>query len=352
SIGGSAFLGCSRLTSVTVDENNQNYKSIDGNLYSKDGKTLMQYVIGKTATSFSIPDCVTSIGDDAFYKCSSLTIIEIPSSVTSIGDDAFYKCSSLTSIEIPSSVTSIGYRAFSDCNSLYYVKNNSKLTFTFGSDDYGRIAYYARILEDKNGNRTFENERDIFKDDFLFEYVNNKYRLKAYLGKNDTVLLPTDINGQSYAIYEMRGVINVVIPEGVTSIGSSAFEYCSSLTSIDIPSSVTSIGDWAFRSCSSLKSVKFGENSRLASIGRDAFQDCSSLTSIAIPSSVIYIGEWAFFDCSSLTSVTFKNTSGWWYSSSFFATSGTAISSSDLANVSTAAIFLKATYCSYFWKRT
>ena len=118
SIGNYAFNRCSRLTSITVDEGNQYYKSIDGNLYSKDGKKLIQYAIGKKDTHFEIPSSVTSIGDHAFYYCSNLTSIVIPDSVTSIGHYAFYYCSSLTSVTIGNSVTSIGYSAFSWCRNL------------------------------------------------------------------------------------------------------------------------------------------------------------------------------------------------------------------------------------------
>ena len=118
SIGDRAFYDCTSLTSIKVDENNANYKSIDGNLYSKDGKTLIQYAIGKTATSFDIPNSVISIGDDAFSFCTSLTSVVIPNSVTSIGNYAFAWCESLTSIVIPNSVISIGDSAFRDCYSL------------------------------------------------------------------------------------------------------------------------------------------------------------------------------------------------------------------------------------------
>ena len=118
SIGNGAFYNCSSLTSISVDENNQSYKSIDGNLYTKDGATLIQYAIGKTATSFVIPDSVTSIGNGAFYNCSSLTSVTIPNSVTYIGDYAFLGCSGLTSITIPDSVTSIGNSAFRGCSGL------------------------------------------------------------------------------------------------------------------------------------------------------------------------------------------------------------------------------------------
>ncbi len=118
SIDSYAFSNCSSLTSITVSENNTAYQCIDGNLYTRDEKTLVQYAIGKTATAFTIPDSVTSIGDGAFSGCSSLTNVVIPDSVTSIGSYAFAYCSSLTSVEIPDGVTSIGNGAFSGCSSL------------------------------------------------------------------------------------------------------------------------------------------------------------------------------------------------------------------------------------------
>ena len=121
-IGNQAFDYCSSLTSITVSENNQTYKDIDGNLYTKDGKTLTRYAPGKTAKTFTIPDSVTSIGQSAFSHCSSLSSVTIPDSVTVIGDSAFYYCRSLTSVIIPDSVTSIGSYAFAGISILdiYY----------------------------------------------------------------------------------------------------------------------------------------------------------------------------------------------------------------------------------------
>ena len=98
SIGDRAFYHCSSLTSIVVDKDNTVYQSIDGNLFSKDGKTFIAYAIGKTDTSFTIPNSVKMIGDYAFIGCSSLTAITIPDSVTIIGEGAFYRCSSLASI--------------------------------------------------------------------------------------------------------------------------------------------------------------------------------------------------------------------------------------------------------------
>ncbi len=128
SIGYGAFYNCSSLTNIIVSENNKVCKSIDGNLYTKDGTTLIQYAIGKTATTFTIPDSVTSIGESAFSNCSNLTEIVIPDSVTSIGGSAFYDCDSLTEIVIPDSVTSIGSYAFASCGSLMSVVIGDSVT--------------------------------------------------------------------------------------------------------------------------------------------------------------------------------------------------------------------------------
>lgn len=117
SIGEYAFDHCSNLTSINVDSNNSSYSSADGILFNKDKTTLIHCPGGKSE-NITIPNSVTSIGNNTFDSCSNLTSITIPNSVTSIGNYAFFNCSNLTSITIPSSVTSIGNYAFYDCSNL------------------------------------------------------------------------------------------------------------------------------------------------------------------------------------------------------------------------------------------
>ena len=268
SIRNSSFSGCSGLTSINVDSNNGNYKSIDGNLYSKDETMLIQYAIGKTATEFTIPDSVTSIGRSAFYKCSSLTSITTPNSVTSIGDYAFLGCSGLTSITIPNSITSIGQSAFSGCSSLTSIIILGSLTSI--------------------GNYAFQGCSSL-----------------------TSIIIPGSVTSiGSYAFSDCRSLTSITIPDSVTIIGMCAFADCTKLTSITIPNSVTSIGEVAFCGCSSLTSITIPDS--VTSIGYRAFSGCSSLTSITIPNSVTSIGVQAFNGCSSLTSIGFKGIKAQW----------------------------------------
>jgi hypothetical protein len=108
------FSGCNSLKAISVAAANRQYKDIDGVVFSKDGKTLLIYPVGGK-TDYTVPAGVTTIGDNAFEWCESLSSVTIPAGVTAIGVKAFDGCESLTAVTIPDSVTSIGDYAFGDC---------------------------------------------------------------------------------------------------------------------------------------------------------------------------------------------------------------------------------------------
>jgi len=117
-----AFSWCEALCSIAVASGNEEYKSVDGVLYSKDGKTLLSYPSGKEDESFTVPDGVTKIDDSAFYDCNALESITLPASITKIGKYAFYECNALESIKLPDGVKEIGDSAFRGCEALESIK--------------------------------------------------------------------------------------------------------------------------------------------------------------------------------------------------------------------------------------
>ena len=125
-IGYNAFGSCNGLENISVDSENSNYSSIDGNLYNKSQTVLLLYAIGNRVDSFIIPDGVKRIESDAFEKSEYLTSIIIPAGTESIGNWAFENCQSLKDVFIPESVTDLGSNLFYKCSDVtVHGKNNS-----------------------------------------------------------------------------------------------------------------------------------------------------------------------------------------------------------------------------------
>lgn len=112
------FNGCDNLENIIVDENNSEFSSEDGVLYSKNKEVILLYPRGKNVAEFVIPEHVKYLGRKVFSQCENLKKISIPSGIKDLSEGAFEGCSCLESINIPESVESIGVGAFSGCESL------------------------------------------------------------------------------------------------------------------------------------------------------------------------------------------------------------------------------------------
>ena len=338
SIGDWAFSNCNSLKAFTVDSANGYYKAISGVLFNKEGTILVSYPKGRTGYSYSIPNGVTTIGDNAFFHCDGLTSIEIPNSVTTIGFQAFVDCRGLTSIEIPNSVTSIGNDAFSCCNGLTSVYIPNSVT-TIGRGAFQDCDNLTSVtIETKTpltiyggtftssadatlyvpaGSKAAYEAADYWKDfKEIIEMVPIEFadaNVKAICVANWDVNGDGELSEVEAAVVTDLGEVfkdnaeiisfdELAYFSGLTSIGNSAFSGCTSLASVTIPSSVTSIGNEAFADCISLTSIEIPNS--VTSIGEWAF--ASGLTSIVIPNSVTTIGQFAFA-YSDLTSVTIGN---------------------------------------------
>ena len=268
-------------TIVNIDPANEYYVVIDDVLFTKNMKTLVQYLSKKDNVKYEVPEGVERIGADAFSDYSNLTTIVIPSTVKEIGDGAF-SGTGLVSIELPEGIETIGIGLFRSCSNL------TSITIPNSVTSIGEQAFFGCVsLETINvpASVTSIGERAF----------NETKWLQDKLDAGETTVV---VNG--ITVY----TINYTFPEGTTSIENQRFAMDEEIISVIIPASVDHIGEYAFYGCPNLKSVTFEEGSKLKEIGYAVFAYCPNLTDIVLPDNLEVISDYALYGCSGLTEVT------------------------------------------------
>jgi len=285
--------------------------TIEGNPVTSIGDEAFSFC--GSLTDITIPKGLNRIGRAVFSNCSNLTSITIPYGVTSIGDNAFLDCLSLPEITIPESVTSIGGGSFFNCFSL------ARITFegvapTVGIDAFSGVAFGAVAIVSPDALESFSAGIDDWNGltvETLLTWTttNNEVTITdCDAAAAGGLIIPDTIDGNpvtsigNEAFWLCQSLTSITMPDSITSIGNCAFRDCSSLTSITIPDEVTSIEYCTFDGCHSLTDVTIPGT--VTTIGSRAFNLCRSLTRITIPDGVTSIGDYAFDRCGSLTSIT------------------------------------------------
>ncbi len=257
-IGDYAFQACTSLKRIDVSSSNNTYSSDNGVLFNKDKTELLQAPGGLTG-KYTIPGKVFSVGQYAFMGCVNLTGIVIPDNVYAIYDGAFSYCESLTSISIGRNVDHIGESVFAGCTSLRSITIPDNINYI--------------------GPYMFSGCTALSNIDFpvsLFEIGEG-----AFAGCN--------------------ALKTITIPDTVSSIGVAAFDSCIGLTSAIVGSNAHRIGDYVFYGCENLSRVQLKEG--VLEISEGAFMGCSNLTNIEVPASLQKINQSAFDGCNMLSIV-------------------------------------------------
>ena len=276
---------------------------------------------GRNIQSISLPPSVTTIGNNAFSGCTSLSSIDLPDSVTTIGDGAFGGCTSLSSIDLPDSVTTIGDYAFHHCTSLTgftiprSLASIGSYVFT-GCDNLKILNYEAENLEDW-GYYQF--------DDSSIETVNIGHTVKYLppLFSSCMTLKALNFNAEECSIVSSRynsyfptHLEEVNIGESVKNIPAYIFYGCENLKSIKLPKSIEKIGKYAFSLCEKLEAVEIGsiedwlkidfenEGSNPFVNGGKLLINGESIRRLTIPEGIERLNSYAFIGCKSLLTVT------------------------------------------------
>jgi len=199
SIGHSPFSRCTGLTSINVDPNNAYYSSEDGVLFNKNKTTLVQYPAGKQG-AYTIPNSVTSIGQSAFIGCTGLTSVTIPNSVTSIGQSAFIGCTGLTSVTIPNSVTSIGQSVFTDCTNLTSIISLNPIPLTIMTNTFSNTPAIKCLYVPQNSINSYSSASGWGSGSNMFNCIRDLAYLSSLSVSSGTLSPAFTPNTTSYSL--------------------------------------------------------------------------------------------------------------------------------------------------------
>lgn len=287
---GDYLVSATNLENIYVEDNHPRYLSQDGVLYNKDKTRLIKCPPKSSITSFTVPDSVTHIGDNAFNNCTNLTEVVIPDSVTTFDLRAFEDCTNLKSITIGNGLIRSRGAVFFGCKNLESV-------YISDLEAWCKVSFTGDVTANPLQGRFYlaaENGVDL--------YLNGNLVTDLVIPESITEILPYVFNG-------CRSLKSVTIHGKMTQF-SYSFRFCRNLESVTILDGVTSIGAEAFYDCENLANVIIPDS--IITIDDMAFYKCVSLTDITIPANVTSIGDSAFEECEKLANVTFEDTSTWY----------------------------------------
>lgn len=303
-----AFPGCINLSAFTVAPGNTKFSSSeDGVLFDKGKTILLQFPPGKTG-SYVIPGSVFAIADAAFGH-SKVSSVTIPTSVFLILEGAFDFSTGLTEIEVEP-----GNFSYASRDGVLFDGSMATL-ITYPMAKAGAYSIPDEVAS--IGDLAFLAASNV-TDVFIPEGVTS-IGVSAFYGCTKLAAIAVDPSNPAYASTPDGVLFNksksqlvvcpaaktgaYAVPDGVTRIGNAAFAYCGKLDRITLPDGVSRIGDYAFESCRNLSQLALPE--ALTHIGEYAFESCTSLTRLTVSANVTALGEGAFAGCGGLASATF-----------------------------------------------
>ena len=291
-IGTRAFISCESLTKVTFGEQ-----------LSRIGDWAFAQCSALTELNF-YPSLV-DIGDYSFFRCGSLSKIKFNEGTKRIGNYSFSGCVSLNALILPDDLKEIGVQAFSNCRNLLQVQFPVNLKLIGDYAFYNCASQFnASVAPGSYAENWCTENRIPFKMPYKWIDKGTSLELAGYSGHETKITIPAQVKGKPVkAIAQgcFKGNTNlqeIRLPEGIVSIGTSAFNNCSALVTIHLPSTLTIIELSAFSFCSRLSEITIPGG--VARIGNNALEKCRSLKKAVICNGVQSIGPKCFIDCSAL----------------------------------------------------